>query len=197
MVKTELGLSSGTILTLTDSRVRALFGVPSGTIKLTDGYGKSATTGYRPTTYAGTVGLQSGAYDGTGATLDTSTTTFGVSSFGDGNSILNFTNWGTATGKTGTLYINATYGIDRFGSVPGTDPGPASLTYSTDNGSTFNALATLTQSYAVYSIALSGISLANLILHVNNNHIQGGSIKFGTDYSNDTSVAITDMVFVG
>ena len=41
-VKTELGIS-GT-LTLTDSRVRTLFGVPSGTITLLQGLGKSNIT---------------------------------------------------------------------------------------------------------------------------------------------------------
>ena len=48
MVKTELGLSSSTVLTLTDSRVRTLFGKPTGVIKLTDGYGKSNIVAYRP-----------------------------------------------------------------------------------------------------------------------------------------------------
>lgn len=196
-VRTELGASGQ--ISLGQTSVRNLFGVASGQIALSNGYGKSisTSTGYRPTTYAGTVGLQSGAYDGTGTVLNTTTTTVGICSFGDGNGVLNFTNWGTATGKTGTLYINALYSVDYFGTILGTDPGPATLTYSTDNGSIFNALTDLSKSYAVYSIALSGISLANLILHVNNNHTQGGNIKFGTDYSNNTVVNITDMVFVG
>lgn len=42
-VKTELSISQSTALTLTDARVRTLFGVPSGVIKLTDGYSKSAS----------------------------------------------------------------------------------------------------------------------------------------------------------
>lgn len=42
MVKTELGLSSSTTLSLTDSRVRSLAGKPSGSISLSDLRGKSA-----------------------------------------------------------------------------------------------------------------------------------------------------------
>jgi hypothetical protein len=48
MVKAELGISG--VLNLTDYRVRALFGIPTGTIKLTDGYGKSNSR--RPNTYS-------------------------------------------------------------------------------------------------------------------------------------------------
>lgn len=40
-VNIELGISPGTLISLNDSAVRTLFGVPSGTISLSNGYGKS------------------------------------------------------------------------------------------------------------------------------------------------------------
>ena len=43
-VNTELGLSSTAMITLNDTAVRNLFGKPSGTISMSDGWGKSAFT---------------------------------------------------------------------------------------------------------------------------------------------------------
>jgi hypothetical protein len=60
-VKTELGVS-GT-LQLTDSVVRTLFGVPSGTISLLQGLGKSNITRWYATSYAGTATSPTNAYD--------------------------------------------------------------------------------------------------------------------------------------
>lgn len=79
MVKTELGIASGTALTLTDSRVRALFSKPSGVIKLTDGYGKSADVAYRPISVVN-VGLApndpTNAYDTPTIPMSVDTTTW-------------------------------------------------------------------------------------------------------------------------
>jgi hypothetical protein len=44
-VNTELNLSSTAIISLNDSAVRTLFGVPSGAISMSDGYGKSYFNG--------------------------------------------------------------------------------------------------------------------------------------------------------
>ena len=197
MVKTELGLASNTTLTLTDSRVRTLFGKPTGTIKLTDGYGKSNAAAYRPTAYNGTTGSQSGAYDGTGLTVDTATTTVGTSSFGDVSQI--FSAWSpSASGKTGTLYINARYDVSSIGSIPGTMPSNPYVSYSTDNGSTWTVLTnSLTDLFATYSVSLTSITISSLLIKCTNFNSRGGSIKFGTDYFNNTFVDFTDMVFVG
>lgn len=75
MVKTELSITGA--LTLTDSRVRTLFGKPSGVIKLTDGYGKG--NDYRPISVSNSGNVApsnpSYAYDtpATSNSVDTST----------------------------------------------------------------------------------------------------------------------------
>jgi hypothetical protein len=74
-VRTELSASGQ--ISLGQGTVRTLFGDPSGQIKMSDGYGKSATvTAIRPNNYTHSNLLMTDptyAYDTTASTIDTST----------------------------------------------------------------------------------------------------------------------------
>jgi hypothetical protein len=74
-VRTELSASGQ--ISLGQGTVRTLFGDPSGQIKMSDGYGKSATvTAIRPNNYTYSTLLMTNptyAYDTTASTIDTST----------------------------------------------------------------------------------------------------------------------------
>lgn len=107
LVKSELGLSSSTILTLTDSRVRTLFGKPSGVIKLTDGYGKSAINWARPTSasYTGITPINpTYAYDT--PTVPNSVDASSYSSYSSSVSVDSTQTYSfSGNSITGTLYI--------------------------------------------------------------------------------------------
>ena len=74
MVNTELGLSATAVITLNDAAVRTLFGISSGAIAMSDGYGKSNSTSvvYAFTGIIDTIGYANrGAYfDGTDQAVD-------------------------------------------------------------------------------------------------------------------------------
>ena len=179
MVKTELGLSAGTALTLTDSRVRNLFGIPSGVIKLTDGYGKTAWT--RPVLPSGST--YANAYDTSGTTIDTTTKTGSDGTYTGLAGTIDFYSFpGGVSG--GTLYVRAYWGTDHLGTVTGTDPIASQISYSTDGGTNWTPWTSLTTTAANYSISLSGITLSNLRVRFSSFISIGGSIKLGTDYNN-------------
>lgn len=189
MVKAELGIA-GTTLTLTDSRVRALFGKTSGAIiKLTDGYSKSNIRAWRPTSvsYLGTMPTNpTNAYDTPAIpnSVDTSSwTTLNTSS--NVRSTQTYT-FGSGGSVGGTLYIrvkniSVTYAASDDGNEA---ESTASISVAL-NGTDFSTLGswegTLHDDIADTTFTLAvpnGTALANVIVK-----IQSRSERRGTGMS--------------
>lgn len=114
-INVELGYARSTQSSLGSSAFRALAGIPSGAISLSNFYGKSATHYIRPSTYSvssaagGYVTNPTNAYDGTG-TLDSSTyCALGHYASGTYSTTekITFSGFGTGT-HSGTIYIALT-----------------------------------------------------------------------------------------
>jgi hypothetical protein len=197
-VETELGLS-GTIY-LDQSQVRTLFGVPTGTIYLLDGLGKTNVTWSRPNNSILITQLKP-ACDTTGTSVDT--TTYGYVSYvtaasfylGDSGSyftptISNINGW--------TLKIRAWYDSTENGSVssPSGCPVPT-FAYSQDGGSTWSSAISLTTTPTIYSCVLSAnVSSSSVQVRYTNTRVSGGNIKLFTDYEAESTIYISDQVIV-
>jgi hypothetical protein len=185
-VETELGLS-GTIY-LDQSQVRTLFGVPSGTIYLLDGLGKSNSRP-RPTTcsFTGTDGYSSHsndtlAYDvvaGYESSLNTTGTPASLAAtakpktnLGSSNAAMTYSGFsGSATSGTLTIYLNG----DTEDIISSDSSNEAishvNIYYSTTG---VNGAYILVDSIAsgnswsgyTASVVLSGITLSNLAVKV-------------------------------
>ena len=176
MVKAELGIAAGTTLTLTDSRVRALFGKLSGTIKLTDGYARARA--WRPTSvsYLGTMPTNpTNAYDTPAIpnSVDTSSwTTLNTSSNVTSTQTYTF---GSGGSVGGTLYIrvkdiSVTYAASSDGVNEAESTASISVTL---NGTDFSTLGswegTLHEDIADTTFTLAvpnGTVLANVIVKI-------------------------------
>lgn len=155
-VRTELG-ASGTI-TLAQTSVRTLFALPTGSIKLTDGYGKSngkarATTySFTGTTTYGTNSSLDSAYDTTGTTADT--TTYGtINALGrprqsNGTSFAEviFSGFSSATG-TLTIPLQGITAYNESSDLLLSYSSCLTISYSTDGGTNYTVLGSWVDGY--------------------------------------------------
>jgi hypothetical protein len=185
-VETELGLS-GTIY-LDQSEVRTLFGVPSGTIYLLDGLGKTNVRP-RPTTssFTGTAGYSSHsndtlAYDvvsGYETSLNTTGTPASLAAtarprtnLGSSNATMIYSGFsGSATSGTLKIYLDGTTEDNISFDTVTESISYVNISYSTTgvNG-TYTFLASIdsgnTWSGYTASVVLSGITLSNLAVKI-------------------------------
>jgi hypothetical protein len=169
-VRTELSLSGQ--ISLGQSEVRTLFGVASGQIKLSDGYGKSAVTIYKPSTYTITNSIF-GSVTNPANAYDSSTTTYayvnsGQSTIYGGGYIetIVYSGFPSVT-FTGTLTITnawtcSTVSVDEQAEVK--------ISVSTNGGSTYGTVlvddleldGSSNSHTTPYTMAISGLNLSNL-----------------------------------
>jgi hypothetical protein len=211
-VETELGLS-GTIY-LDQSQVRTLFGVPSGTIYLLDGLGKSNVTSRpRPTTssFTGTASYSSSsndtlAYDvvaGYEQTLNTTGTPASLAaaprtktSPGLSNATMIYSGFsGSATSGTLKIYLDGTTADSISPDSSNEAISDVDIYYSTTgvNG-TYTPLDGISGggiwSGYTASVVLSGITLSNLAVKV----VCSGQ-SYGTTNSNYAAAGATASIY--
>jgi hypothetical protein len=161
-VRTELSASAQ--ISLGQTSVRTLFGVASGQIALSNGYGKSAVSIYRPTSSStvGTVSTPANAYDTDPATLATWTSQNGASP-----GVTTYTGFsgGVITGYLRVKYSFTADGLDGDAT--------ATVDYSVNGGSSWsgflgasNTGVSSSQAVTTGSISLSSVTMSNLRVRV-------------------------------
>lgn len=122
-INTEMGRASNYQFSLNDSDVRALAGVPSGTISLSNFYGKSNIHYVRPSTYSitsvtgGSVTNPTAIYAGKTGPLNTSaytTVAHGALGLVDQQEGITYSGFGSGT-VTGSLWISASGSLSDAG----------------------------------------------------------------------------------
>ena len=155
----------------------------------------AAASHNRPTANSNTGGFYGGtpanAYDTSANSVDTTTST-GV--MGPGS--VSFSAFQGTGFITGTLNVRVLWGWSADGTTSIGSPGASQIQYSTDNGSNWTSIGSLTTSMATYTVALTAVDISQVLVKSVCFSNVGGSVKLGTDYMDNGYVDISDIVIL-